>query len=93
MKTQEPKPFPKKLADIKDDNGTSLQSYAESLMEKGDAAGLFVFQFFASPDGNLFTTISNIPLHQQPDLLHRLAAQMKKPAKSRETIAPAKGEA
>lgn len=83
MKTKEPKPFPKKLADIKDDHGTSLQSYAESIMEKSDAAGLLTFMAFLSPDGNLFTTISNISIHDQPDFLHRVAADMKKPKSSR----------
>jgi len=85
-KTQQP--FPKKLADIKDANGTSLQSYAESVMEKSDTAGLLTFMVFLSPDGNLFTTISNIAVHEQPDLLHRIAAQMRKPAKSRTTLTP-----
>jgi hypothetical protein len=86
VKTPENKPFPKRLADIKDDNGTSLQSHAELLLEKADTAGLLTYMVFLSPDGNLFTTMSNIAVHEQPDLLHRIAAQMRKPAKSRTTL-------
>lgn len=78
----------KKLADIKDANGTSLQAYAESIMEKSDAAGLLTFMAFLSPDGSLFTTISNIAIFEQPDLLHRIAAQMRKKPKSQETLVP-----
>lgn len=89
MKTE--RLFPKRLADVKDHHGTSLQAYADGLIEKADAAGLLTFMAFLSPDGNLFTTISNISIHDQPDFLHRVAANMRNP-KSSTTHVPSQAE-
>lgn len=70
-----------KLSDIKDDNGTSLQSYADDLMQKADAKGLTVVMIFAG-DPDFLQSIQNIPVAAIPDVLNQMASQMRKQPKS-----------
>jgi len=68
--------MPKKLVDYKDIHGTTLQSYAEDLMEKADSAGLYcIFIFAGEPD--LLQSISNVPIQQQPVIFEKLAKQIR----------------
>lgn len=49
-----------KFQDIKDENGTQLQTYAELLAEKAKAAGLVSILVFASKEKNMIHTISTL---------------------------------
>lgn len=49
-----------KFQDITDENGTSINSYAELLAEKAKAAGLVSILVFASKEKNMIHTISTL---------------------------------
>jgi len=66
-----------KLVDLKDANGTSLQSYVDTLVEKADAAGTTIVVLIArEPD--VLDVKTNVPLAVLPDALSQLASQMRK---------------
>lgn len=67
----------KKLADLKDANGTSLQSYVELLMEKANEAGANVVILVAAPPASLHL-VTNVDSTVIPDVLSQLASQMRK---------------
>lgn len=75
----------KKLADVKDDNGTSLQSYADVLLQKADAAGVTVIVLAMVPNATPTQSLADlIVMHNVasiaalPDVLNQLASQMRK---------------
>lgn len=82
----------KKLADVKDENGTSLQSFAELLAQKADRADVRFIALFVIPDdgvveGASLHTIGNVDMAVIPDFLSQLASQMRKQAKGKTTHA------
>lgn len=82
----------KKLADIKDEHGTSLQSFAELIAQKADRADVRFLALFVVPDpaeeeGASLHTIGNVDMEIVPDFLSQLAAQMRKKAKAKTTHA------
>ena len=72
-----------KLADIKDENGTSLQTFADMLVEKTQRAGLQLVLILAQ-EPDFLHLLSNVPVEALPDVLSQLAAQMRKHPKTRE---------
>src|SRR5581483_2659594 len=77
-----------KLVDLKDANGTSLQSYVDTLVEKADAAGTTIVVLIArEPD--VLDVKTNVPLAVLPDALSQLASQMRKNPTRQETYVPA----
>lgn len=67
----------KKLSDIKDENGTSMQAHAEVFLEKVDSAGLSCAVLLAFPPNNLIL-LSNLPTDGVADILNQIASQIRK---------------
>lgn len=67
----------KKLADLKDANGTSLQSYAETLVDKAIEHDANVVILVAVPPAGLHL-ISNIPADVVAESLSEMASLMRK---------------
>jgi hypothetical protein len=66
-----------KLADLKDENGTSIQSHAEVFLEKVNSAGLSCALLLAYPPENL-VLLSNLPTESVADVLSQIASQIRK---------------
>jgi hypothetical protein len=78
------------LAEIKDANGTSVQSYTEAFVEKCIEVGLNVVVLLAAPPDKLHM-MTNIPQAVVPDALNQYASLMRKEAlyvRKRAAVAP-----
>lgn len=73
-----------KLVDIKDDNGTSLQAYADTLMQKADEKGVIVVVLALTPPDGLQVLHNTANPAALPDVLSQMAAQMRKRLSKRE---------
>jgi hypothetical protein len=67
---------PQKFTDIKDDNGTTLQSYAELLAEKAKNLGFAVIIVLGSQERDMVHTISTLG-GSVPDALIALGTNLK----------------
>ncbi len=65
-----------KFSEIKDSNGTALQSYAELLQEKAKEAGFVTIMVFGSQGRDMVHTISNLA-GSVPDALISIGSQLK----------------
>jgi len=61
--------------DLKDDNGTSLKSYAEVLIEKAKDKGLVTIAIFASKEHGMLHVLTNVD-GSVPMILRKLAEKM-----------------
>ncbi|HEY6766600.1 MAG TPA: hypothetical protein VI386_17710 [Candidatus Sulfotelmatobacter sp.] len=78
-----------KFTEIKDENGTALQTYAEMLQSKARDAGLVAIFVFAAKDGphqgiHCISSVAGDPAR----ILGRLAAEMRDPEDERQLITP-----
>lgn len=75
-----------KLPDLKDSNGTSIQSYAETLVEKCAEHDLISVLLFISKDSKHIHAIAPMPSTMLPQFLKELVHQMRKPPKGESSI-------
>lgn len=73
--------------DLKDSNGTALQSYAEILQEKAREAGLVTLMVFASKEQSFLHVVTNVA-GDPARIMARLAAEMREPENDRQIITP-----
>lgn len=69
-----------KLEDLRDANGTNLESYATSLLEKCAEHDLLVAIVFAKKvegEPDFLHTVANVDLAKLPLFLHQLAEMMR----------------
>lgn len=65
------------LSELKDSNGTSLQSYVDSLVEKAGEKDIAVHIIFAGREKQQLHVVSGVPPEKLGTLFARLSRQLK----------------